>query len=97
MHVIAHAYLTMMARYLNVELRCIMHSVLSRRALFFASGRRQASVTGDDIASYPLMNCTSNAIVTSSPTSTPPDSRAEFQVSPNSLRLIFAEAERPMR
>ena len=36
-------------------------------------------------------------MVTSSPTRTPPVSRAVFQVSPKSLRLILAVAVRPMR
>ena len=43
------------------------------------------------------MNCKSSVIVTSSPTSTPPVSRAAFQASPKSLRLIFVVAESPMR
>ena len=36
-------------------------------------------------------------MATSSPTRTPPVSRAAFQVRPKSLRLILAVAERPMR
>src|SRR5450631_815402 len=43
------------------------------------------------------MNCTSRVIATSSPTSTPPVSSAEFQESPKSFLLIFAVAESPIR
>src|SRR5581483_11966881 len=44
-----------------------------------------------------LIPCTSNEILTSSPTRTPPASSATFQVSPNSLRLILVVAVAPMR
>src|SRR6266567_730169 len=43
------------------------------------------------------MNSTSSVMFTSSPTSTPPVSRAEFQVRPKSFRLILVVAESPMR
>ena len=40
---------------------------------------------------HAFTNCTSRVMVTSSPTSTPPLSNAEFQVKPKSLRLIEKE------
>ena len=43
------------------------------------------------------MNWTSSVIVTSSPTSTPPESNAAFQVIPKSLRLTLVDPARPIR
>src|ERR1019366_11954 len=43
------------------------------------------------------MNSTSRVMEMSSPTRTPPVSRAEFQVRPKSLRVILAGAEMPTR
>ncbi len=42
-----------------------------------------------------LINCTSPCILTSSLTITPPASNAAFQLSPQSLRLIFPVKENP--